>query len=57
MIININILIGPCLSLKEMQSQVTADSEIYNSQICDRQIHVLQGSAQCTQQTSKLRLL
>ena len=37
MIININILIGPCLSLKEMQSQVTADSEIYYSQICNRQ--------------------
>ena len=34
MVININILIGLCLSLKEMQSQVTADSEIYNSQIC-----------------------
>ena len=27
------------------------------SNLQDRQIHILQGSAQCTQQTSNLRLL
>lgn len=31
----INILIGSCPASKGMQLQVIADSEIYDSQICD----------------------
>jgi hypothetical protein len=31
--------------------------DLHLSNLQDRQIHVLQGSAQCIQQTSKLRLL